>query len=93
MMQSKFACLASPVAFSVIIAVTLVKLSSATVGTVSKADLSGNGQVTLYGQGGCGVGTSLVTFNLNGSGVGTATNKSHTVGCGDTTTTGNTLLP
>ena len=90
-MQSKFARLALPVAFCLITAVTLVKLSSATVGTITKADRSGNWQVTRYGQGGCGVATSLVTFNLNGSGVGTATNKSHSVGCGDTTTTGNTF--
>lgn len=74
------------------VAVSLAKLSSGTVGTIGKADLSGNWQVTLYGQGGCGVGTTQVNFNLNGSGVSNAaTSKSHTVGCGDSTTTGNTF--
>jgi hypothetical protein len=76
--------------FGVATAVSLVKVSSAT-GTISKGDLSGAWLVTLYGQGGCGVGTTLVTFNLSSTGVGTATSTGHTVGCGDSTTTGNTF--
>jgi hypothetical protein len=83
--------IAVPVAICLIAAFALVKKSSATVGNINKGDLTGNWQVTLYGQGGCGVGTSQVNFNLNSSGVGTATNVSHTVGCGDSTTTGNTF--
>lgn len=80
------------VALCLITAVALVKHSSATIGNISKADLSGNWQMTLYGQGGCGVGSTLVTFTLNGSGSATnATEKSHSVGCGDTTSTGNTF--
>lgn len=87
---SQTARLAGLAILGLVVATSMVKLSSAT-GTINKGDLSGAWQVTLYGQGGCGVGTSLVTFTLNGSGVGTATNKAHTVGCGDTTTTGNTF--
>ena len=65
--------------------------SFATVNVV-KADLAGNWQITLYGQGGCGVGTSLVTFTLNASGAATnAVEKSHSVGCGDTSSSGNTF--
>ena len=72
-------------------AVSLVKLSSAT-GTITEADLSGSWQVTLYGQGGCGVGTTLVNFTLNGAGTtSAATEKSHSSGCGDATSTGNTF--
>src|SRR4029077_13012673 len=73
-----------------VVAISLAKLSSAT-GTINKGDLSGPWQVTLYGQGGCGVGTTQVNFTLNTGGVGTATSKSHSVGCGDATTTGNTF--
>ena len=73
-----------------VVSISLAKLSSAT-GTINKGDLSGPWQVTLYGQGGCGVGTTQVNFNLNTTGVGTATSKSHSVGCGDATTTGNTF--
>jgi hypothetical protein len=78
---------------SLVTIVTLVKLSRASVGTISKSDLSGNWQVTLFSSGGgCGVGTALVTFTLNASGVATnATEVSHSAGCGDTTSTGNTF--
>ena len=65
-----------------VVAISLAKLSSAT-GTINKGDLSGPWQVTLYGQGGCGVGTTQANFTLNTAGVGTATSKSHSVGCGD----------
>jgi hypothetical protein len=72
------------------IAAALVIHSSASIGNISKGDLNGAWQVTLYGQGGCGVGTTQVNFTLS-NGVGTAANRSHTVGCGDSTTTGNTF--
>jgi hypothetical protein len=76
---------------SLAVIVTLPTLSSAT-GNVVKADLVGTWQVALYGQGGCGVGTTVVNFTLNASGSATnATEKSHSVGCGDTTSTGNTF--
>jgi len=78
---------------SLVTVVTLVKLSRASVGTITKADLSGNWQVSLISSsGGCGVGTALVTFTLNSSGAATnATEVSHSSGCGDTTSTGNTF--
>ena len=48
--------------------------------------------MTLYGQGGCGVATTLVTFTLNSSGVANnATETSHSAGCGDTVSSGNTF--
>jgi hypothetical protein len=88
----KWIRLGLPIALCLLGAFAMVKRSSASVGNISKGDLAGSWQVTLYGQGGCGVGTSLVTFTLNGTGVATnATNKSHSVGCGDVTTTGNTF--
>lgn len=70
--------------------VTVVTRSSAT-GAIVKADLSGPWLLTLYGQGGCGVGTSAVTFTLNTAGTGTASTTSHSVGCGNTTATGDTF--
>jgi len=78
---------------SLVTIVTLVKLSRASVGTISKSDLSGSWQVSLISSsGGCGVGTALVTFTLNSAGVATnATEVSHSSGCGDTTSTGNTF--
>jgi hypothetical protein len=92
-LHRKAARIAALAVLVTVAAVSLVKVSSATgsIGNITKADLAGNWLVTLYGQGGCGVGTSLVTFNLSASGTGTATNSGHTVGCGDTTTTGNTF--
>ena len=77
---------------AVVVTISLTKPSSGGVGTISKADLSGSWQMTLYGQGGCGVGTTEVTFTLPTSGTtSAATSKSHSVGCGDQTTTGNTF--
>lgn len=73
-------------------AVAVFTTPSFATGNVVKADLAGNWQITLYGQGGCGVGTSLVTFTLNASGAATnAVEKSHSVGCGDTSSSGNTF--
>jgi len=64
---------------------SLVKLSRASIGTINKADLSGPWAMTLTGDTGCGMGTSYVTFTLNAAGSGSATIKSHTSGCGDST--------
>ena len=72
------------------VTITFVKTSHAT-GNITKSDLVGPWQVTLYSQGGCGVASNQVNFTLNGSGVGTATIKSHSAGCGDTTSSGNTF--
>ena len=75
-----------------IAAVAAFSTPSLETGNVVKADLAGNWQITLYGQGGCGVGTSLVTFTLNASGAATnAVEKSHSVGCGNTSSSGNTF--
>jgi hypothetical protein len=61
-------------------------------GDIVTPDLTGSWQMTLYGQGGCGVGSSVVTFTLNSSGCATnAASTSHSVGCGDTTSSGNTF--
>jgi hypothetical protein len=84
--------LAIPVALCLIAELALVNRSSATIGNITKSDLAGLWQVTLYGQTGCGVGTSQVNFTLNSAGgSNAATNKGHTVGCGDSVTTGNTF--
>ncbi|HUA16499.1 MAG TPA: hypothetical protein VMG31_14475 [Verrucomicrobiae bacterium] len=90
--RHRLAKLAIPVALCLVASIALVKRSSATIGNVNKGDLAGPWQVTLYGQGGCGVGTVQVNFTLNSSGVSTAaTSRAHNVGCGDYTTTGNTF--
>ncbi len=61
-------------------------------GDVVIPDLTGSWQVTLLGQGGCGVASELVTFTLDST--GTSSNASttyHTAGCGDSTQSGNTF--
>jgi len=69
-----------------------VAILSSSAGNMVTADLTGAWQVTLYGDGGCGIGSTLVTFTLNSSGVASnATETSHSVGCGDGTSTGNTF--
>ena len=69
-----------------------VAVLASSSGDIVTPDLTGSWQVTLYGQGGCGVGSSLVTFTLNSSGTANnAASTSHSVGCGDTTSTGNTF--
>jgi len=65
-----------------------VKLSRATIGNISKADLTGPWAMTLTGDTGCGISTSYVTFTLNSSGSGSATITSHTSGCGNPVSTG-----
>ena len=69
-----------------------VAVLASSSGDIVPSDLTGSWQVTLYGLGGCGVGSSLVTFTLNTSGVATnAAATNHSVGCGDTSSTGNTF--
>jgi hypothetical protein len=69
--------------------VSVAKRSKATIGTVTKADLSGPWAMTLTGVTGCGETTMYVTFTLNSSGSGTTTTTGHSAACGDNTTTGN----
>ena len=52
------------------------------------ASLAGPWQMTLTGDTGCGISTSVVTFNLDAHGSSSATIRSHTSGCGDPVTTG-----
>jgi hypothetical protein len=68
--------------------VSIVTLSRASIGTISKADLSGSWQAALVGSSGCGTGSLLVSFTLNASGMGTATITGHSTGCGNSTTSG-----
>jgi len=70
----------------------LVKHSKASVGNISKADLSGNWQATLIAaNSGCGPMSMLVNFTLNGSGVATNANIVEHGACADTTVTGQTF--
>lgn len=83
---------AALIAVGVVAMVAMVCQSKATIGTVSKADLSGPWQMTIVGQTGCGFGTTLYTFTLNSSGTATnVTGTSHTTGCSDGTSSGNTF--
>jgi len=84
--------LAGLVALGLVAIVAMVRPSKASIGTVSKADLSGAWQMTIIGQTGCGFGTTLYTFTLNGSGTSSnVTGTSHTAGCPDGTSSGNTF--
>ena len=69
-----------------------VAVNNSTAAKVSIANLLGKWQLALYGQTGCGIGSSLVTFSLNAAGVATnASNTAHNAGCGDTVSTGNSF--
>jgi hypothetical protein len=63
--------------------ISAAKPSGATVGTITKADLSGPWAATITGDTGCGITTYYFTFALNTSGSGSGTAVSHTSGCGD----------
>ena len=56
---------------------------------VTLASLKGNWGGSFFGQTGCGVGATYISFTLdsNGSGRGTAKEAFHTAGCGDGTGT------
>jgi len=60
-----------------------VRPSWATIGTITKADLSGPWAATITGDTGCGITTYYFTFTLNTLGSGSGTAVSHTSGCGD----------
>ena len=67
--------------------ITIATVSRASIGTISKSDLSGPWQITLTGNTGCGLSSMLVTATLNASGTGPATITTHGQ-CGDGVTTG-----
>jgi hypothetical protein len=71
---------------------SIAKLSRASIGTVSKSDLSGPWQVSLIAaSSGCGPMSVLVRFTLNSTGsASNATLVSHG-SCGDSTATGQTF--
>ena|ERR1700730_370146 len=73
-----------------VIVASIVKRSTATIGSINKADLSGPWQVTLIdSMPGCGISTERVNFTLNSSGLSTnATTVTHGSVCGDFTSTG-----
>ena len=52
------------------------------------SQLAGAWQATLFIDGGCGVGTKVVSFRLNSTGEGAASASYHTPGCGDNEQTG-----
>jgi hypothetical protein len=76
----------------VAVVVLMARPSKATIGSIGKADLQGAWQMTVIGQTGCGFGTALYNFTLNGSGIASGlTGKSHTAGCGDSTISGDSF--
>jgi hypothetical protein len=75
------------VVLSLVVTGSIVKLSRATIGTITKADLSGAWAATLTGDTGCGIATSHFAFTLSTAGSGSGTLQSHTSGCGNITNT------
>jgi hypothetical protein len=83
---------AGVVALAIVALVATVRPGKASIGNVSKSDLAGNWQLTTVGQTGCGFGTTLYTFTLNNSGTSSnVAGTSHTVVCGDGTSSGNSF--
>lgn len=70
--------------------ITIAKVSRASIGTISKSDLTGPWQITLSGNTGCGLVSMLATATLNTSGTGPATLTTHGQ-CGDSVATGQTF--
>jgi len=60
------------VAVGLVATVALVSRAKASIGTVTKSDLSGAWQGTFFGSTGCGISTEVFSFTLNTSGSGTA---------------------
>lgn len=74
---------------ALIATILLARPSKASVGNISKSDLAGNWQMTTIGQTGCGFGTTLYNFTVNGSGTSSnVSSVSHSAGCGDRTGSG-----
>lgn len=65
----------------------MVQPSEASIGTITKADLSGAWRISMTGRTGCGDVAMMADVSLNTLGVGTATLKTHG-DCGDSTQTG-----
>jgi hypothetical protein len=57
-------------------------------GSITLSQLAGVWQAALFIDGGCGVGTKLVTFNLLSNGEGDAYGTYHTPECGNNAETG-----
>ena len=57
--------------------ITIVTVSRASIGTISKSDLSGPWLITFGGNTGCGLSSYVATATLNTSGTGPATITSH----------------
>jgi hypothetical protein len=72
-------------AFALLAMVAAATRARASIGTVSKSDLTGTWQGTFFGNTGCGTSSEVFNFTLNSSGSGTATATYHTAGCGDGT--------
>ena len=69
-----------------------VAINNSTAAEIVPANLTGSWDVAIYSQGGCGIATILVSFTLNATGTTTnATETSHTAGCGNTKSAGNTF--
>jgi len=83
--------IAAVLAFSAISTAAMVAPSEASIGTITKADLSGNWQMTLSGFTGCGNSAMLANFYVDYT--GSSTNvvlKTHGQ-CGDSTVTAQTF--
>lgn len=78
-------------ASSLITSALVVQPSSATIGSIHKADLKGPWQITLTGFTGCGLMSMLVTVTLDSTGSGTNASITTHGQCGDGTLTGQTF--
>jgi hypothetical protein len=71
---------------SVLAVASLSQVSQAT-GLIGKEDLAGPWAITLTGDTGCGISTSLATGTLDANGTGLVTLRSHSSGCGNIVST------
>ena len=72
---------------SLLALISAAEPSRATIGTITKADLSGPWAATITGDTGCGITTYFFTFTLNTSGAGSGTAVAHSSGCGNNSNT------
>jgi hypothetical protein len=77
-------------ALCLVAVIAIVKVSRASIGTISKSDLSGPWLITLQGNTGCGSASMLATATLNTNGTGPATLTTHGQ-CGNSVATGQTF--
>ena len=78
-------------ALSVLASAAVVTPSEASIGKVSKGDLSGAWQMTLVGNTGCGLTAYLVNFTLDGNGLATDATITTHAQCGDNVLSGQTF--